>query len=354
MPRACVIGATGFIGKRAVAVLAKSGFEVRATHRAGSSLPAELTTPGVELVACDVTDLASLVAAVAECEVVVNCAGIYRWWMPDPAVYTRINVDGARNVAIACNEHVCVRHLVHISTAMAYGYPAEKPFNESSKPGPHAAEYPRTKFLGDEAVVDVHAQASCRLTILYLACVTGPGDTFAVGRPSAVYRDFMLGKIPLLVAPDTKYIYVHIRDVEQAISTVCSGKEAGEPRPVQRYLIGNSEDMLTTRQYFELMSKFCDRPCPSLSLNLSVGMLLGRLLTLVSTWITGREPLMPLDIMRTAAWGGIEYDCGRSRAELRLEYTPIEIAVGEAMRDVKEQLGMELEPSAKESGKKSC
>eukprot|EP00747_Dinoflagellata_sp_TGD_P169121 gnl/TRDRNA2_/TRDRNA2_197239_c0_seq1.p1 gnl/TRDRNA2_/TRDRNA2_197239_c0~~gnl/TRDRNA2_/TRDRNA2_197239_c0_seq1.p1 ORF type:complete len:347 (-),score=45.87 gnl/TRDRNA2_/TRDRNA2_197239_c0_seq1:49-1089(-) len=336
--RVCVLGATGFIGRSAVAAFVeRGGFQVRATARKLSDLPAELQLSGVEVAQADVTDPASLERALQDVDVVVNCTGIYRWWLRDDSEYVRVNADGAANIARACLANETVRRLVHISTVMAYGYPAEKPFRETSKPGPHASEYARTKHLGDVNIKELtQAQSKVTVVMLYLACVTGKGDTIAVGRPAAVYQDFMLGKIPMLVAPDTNYIYVHIRDVQSSIiaaTTLPASKMAG-----QDYFIGNSKGMMTTRQYFELISKHTGRPCPTASLNLTVAYWLGWLLTWISTRLTGVAPVMPLDIMRTAKWGSIEFDCAKSEDELGISYTPIDEAVSEAVADVKQRM----------------
>jgi hypothetical protein len=98
--------------------------------------------------------------------------------------------------------------------------------------------------------------------------------------------------------------------------------------------------MMTTKQYFEVMSKYCGVEVPTLTMNLTLGLCLGWFLTLVSTYITGWEPLMPIDVMRTAAWGGIEYDCSKSKSELGLCYTPIDKAVEESIADVKARIRM--------------
>lgn len=390
--RVCVIGANGFIGRSAVAELQAAGFKVRATVRdPEATLPDELQLPGVEVTKADVTqsplkqsniaaDASSeapsgplvvdhncdLVKAVADCEVVVNCAGIYRWWMLDNAEYARVNDQGARNVAYACggirdaaeqpgdSQHTqtvqpqeyipSVKHLVHISTAMSFGYPEDMPFSEDSKPGPHASEYVRTKFLGDQALLGMHKASQfpsqLALTILYLGCVTGAGDTFSRGRPHDVYRDFMRGKIPLLVAPDTKYIYVHIRDVRRAIAKVCKSTASastvsGAHLEARQYLIGNSREILTTRSYFEMMGKHCGRQAPRFSLPLNVGMGLAYGLTGLSRLLPVGEPALPIDLMRTAYWGGIVYDCSKSERELGLQYESIDVAVRESIEDVK-------------------
>jgi hypothetical protein len=180
---------------------------------------------------------------------------------------------------------------------------------------------------------------------------------------------------------------VHVDDVSEAVVTVCSqlgeeGEEKGEEEAqgergdsgneklgggggggggggaagggggggkkrygqVSKFLIGNSREKMTTRQYFELISKHTGRACPSRSMNLSLGFGLGWLNTVASSWVTGREPLLPVDLMRTAMWGGIEYDCGRSERELGLSYKPIDDAVRESVADVQERLGLPGRP----------
>ena len=215
MELVCVLGATGFIGRHAVLVLLENGFRVRAAVRRAAAA-ADLKALGAEVVEADVTRPETLTRAIDGCSFVVNATGIYRWWVPDPSVFKQVNEDGARHVAEACLSQVLPPRLVHISTAMAYGYPAEpRPFTEEAKAGPHAAAYPASKYAGDEAVMRASAEHDLPVVALYLGCVTGAGDPFSTGRPAAVYRDFMLGKIPVLVAPDTKYVYVAIQDVQQ-------------------------------------------------------------------------------------------------------------------------------------------
>jgi nucleoside-diphosphate-sugar epimerase len=250
----CVIGASGFIGKKATERLRLAGYQIRATVRFNSQIPDELKEEGVEIVFADVRNKTSITKACQGCSIVINAAGIYRWWVPDKSIYKQVNDTGARIVAEVCAE-LEIQHLIHISTAMAYGYPDEKPFTETSASGPFAADYTRTKADGDKAVLQVHAlhhfngnqtQSDFRLDILYLGCVTGTGDTFSVGRPAAVYRDFMQGKIPMLVAPDTNYIYVAVDDVCTAILTVCEQGATDTSKRrwrANRYLIANSDEV---------------------------------------------------------------------------------------------------------------
>lgn len=145
----------------------------------------------------------------------------------------------------------------------------------------------------------------------------------------------------MLVGPDTKYVYVHINDVKSAI-----GEVAVRDKDIihnEKFLIGNSKQMITTKQFFELMAKHTGVPCPQISLNLTLGFILGWILTLLSTWITGWEPIMPIDIMRTALWGGIEYECSKSEEKLGIQYTDVDVAVRESVEDVRHRLGICLD-----------
>ena len=82
------------------------------------------------------------------------------------------------------------------------------------------------------------------------------------------------------------------------------------------------------------MAKCSQRSCPRFVLPLCLAYWLAVALTFLATHVTKQPPLLPVDIMRTARWGGIEYDCGKSKRVLGLRYTPIEQAVKEAMQDV--------------------
>lgn len=104
-PRACVLGANGFIGLATVEELRSRGFEVIAAVRSKDAA-AQVSRRCAEvhvMTGIDVGEESSsgslLATAVKECSLVVNCAGIYRWWVPDKQMYTRVNCDGARHVA---------------------------------------------------------------------------------------------------------------------------------------------------------------------------------------------------------------------------------------------------------------
>ncbi|MFE9560047.1 NAD(P)H-binding protein [Streptomyces sp. NPDC006487] len=92
--------ATGTVGGPLVRGLAAAGHRVVALVRsrdgAGRTLPA-----GVVPVRGDVTDPASLRAALDGCDTVFHTAGLAEQWLADPSVFHRVNVQGTRNVVEA-------------------------------------------------------------------------------------------------------------------------------------------------------------------------------------------------------------------------------------------------------------
>src|SRR5690606_27113724 len=63
----------------------------------------------------DLLDPASVRAAIAGCDAVIHTAACYAFWLPDPALFYRVNVDGTRHVLAAARAHG-VRRVVHTST----------------------------------------------------------------------------------------------------------------------------------------------------------------------------------------------------------------------------------------------
>lgn len=116
------------------------------------------------------------------CDSVVHLANIYSFWEPDKRIYTQVNVEGTCNV-MECALEVGVRKVVHVSTALVYGKPADSPFTEGSPAGPQLfSEYARTKAAGDRIVWELHKKAGLSLVVIYPGGVLGPGDTKSTGQ----------------------------------------------------------------------------------------------------------------------------------------------------------------------------
>lgn len=319
-----VTGATGFVGGAVVRHLRERGSPVRAFVRdeARAAGLSWLRSP-VAVCVGDILDPASLRQAMDGCCLVLNCAGLNSFWEPDKRAYERINVEGTRTVMTAALE-AGVPKVVHVSTVMAYGFPERMPFSADSPVGPHMSGYARSKHSGDEAAWELHRLRGLPLVVVSLAAVVGRGDPKAVMQ----IRSFVEGRVPVMIGTPNLFTYVDIDDAAEAI--VRAGLAAGNVG--SRYLVGAHR--LTTEQYFGIISEVSGVPLPRLRMGRTAAMALARLLT-AWAWVTGRPPLMPLDLMRTVFHGSLLFDGETAAAQLGLEYAPIGKTLAEAVADAR-------------------
>lgn len=155
-----VFGGSGFIGRQVVKRLAAQGWIVRAAVRdpVGAGFLKPMGEPGqVNPVAANVADMASVRAAVAGADAVINLVGIL--FEKGRARFDTIHHQGAANVAQAARD-AGVARLVHMS---ALGVDKNS-----------ASAYARSKAQGEEAVQAAFPGA----TIIRPSVVFGPDDDF--------------------------------------------------------------------------------------------------------------------------------------------------------------------------------
>ncbi len=151
-----VTGATGFVGGRAVHALLGAGRPVRALVRR----PERAALPqGVEVVAGDLTDAASLRRACAGASAVVSAAAVTGARKAPAGGYDRVNADGIADLARAATE-ADVGRLVHFGGIDRAG----------DRPGP----YLQGRRRGEEGI----RTAGVPWTILQPSVQFGPGAEF--------------------------------------------------------------------------------------------------------------------------------------------------------------------------------
>jgi len=317
-----VTGATGFVGGAVVRHLLQRGLSVRCLvrDRRKAEGPAGLRPP-VELRVGDTADPVQLRGALDGVDLLLNCAGLNSFWEPDRQAFRRINVEGTRNVMLAAID-AGVKKVVHVSTAMAYGFPERMPFTAESAPGPHMSEYARSKHEGDQAAWDLARARGLPLVVVHLAAVVGRGDPKSVMQ----IRDFAQGRIPVMIRSGNRFTYIDIDDAARAI--IAAGLAEGNLGA--RYLVGIHR--LTTGEYFGILSELSGVPVPRLSIGRGTAMALARLLTAWAA-LSHRRPLLPLDLMRTQFRGSLLFDGDSSARALGISYTPIRKPLADAVAD---------------------
>ena len=316
-----VTGATGFIGSHTAERLVRAGHDlhclVRRTSDAG-----RLKGLGAVLTFGDVTDKASLLEGMRGCDWVINIAAAYDFWLPRKRTYAEVNVGGTRNV-MECALETGVSKVVHISTATVYGKPSDRPFNEESAAGPvRFSEYAQTKYEGDLIAWGLYKDKGLPLVVVYPGGVLGPGDPKATGQ---YIQNLINRRMPATVFDDVLFPWVHVRDVAEVIA----GAAEKPDNTGEKYLAVG--DNLTFGQINRMIGEISGVALPRLRMPDSLAVANARLLTLLAD-ITKKPPLwgMAMDQIRTMKEGA-EADGSKAAREFGITYTPIRVAIEEAI-----------------------
>jgi dihydroflavonol-4-reductase len=319
--RVFVTGATGFIGTHVVERLARAGHEMHCLVPATSSVSA-LKRHEVTLIEGDVTDRTSVLDGMRGCDWAFNLADLYSFWVPDKRLYHKVNVEGTRIVLESALE-AGVAKVVHVSSAVGYGKPADCPFTEESTPGPvRFSKYAQTKYEGDLVAWELHEKKGLPLVVLYPGAVVGPADPKTNG---GYVQDLMRQRLPARLFPDRVLTAVHVRDVAEAVYRAAEKQgNVGE-----RYLVGKYR--VSFRELSKMVSDISGIPLPKRTIPGPVALLNAALLTGIAN-VLKRPPLwgMSSDQIRTMK-EGFQFDGSKAERELGITYTPIHVAVEEAL-----------------------
>lgn len=168
------------MGRNLCEHLAGQGYALRALVRPGSNV-AFLKRLGVQLVAGDVRDAGSVLAAMRGCSQVVHTAAYFRLWGPPPP-FVQTNVEGTRHVLQAA-QRLGVEKLVHISTIIVVGpQPPGAVITEATPHRPYPTDnYAKTKVRGEKLALEYHA-AGLPVVVLRLGALYGPHGHYAFNR----------------------------------------------------------------------------------------------------------------------------------------------------------------------------
>ncbi|MCU0802309.1 MAG: complex I NDUFA9 subunit family protein [Rhodobacteraceae bacterium] len=200
-----IFGGSGFVGRYIARRLAKDGWRVRvAVRRPNEAIFLRpYGKPGqVEPVLCNIRDDASVRAALAGADAVVNCVGTFD--IGGRNSFQAIQADGAGRIARLAAAAGITR-MVHLS---AIGADADA-----------ASAYARSKAAGEAGVLAALPGAM----ILRPSVIFGPEDGF-FNRFAAMSR---LGPVLPVVGAETRFQPVHVDDVAQAAVLGVQGHATG-------------------------------------------------------------------------------------------------------------------------------
>lgn len=172
--RVLVTGATGFVGKRIIAVLLEKGIVARAAVRRPDDC-----VNGVEIaVTGDVGPETDWAKALDGVDAVIHAAArvhVMRDRAPDPlAAHRHVNTLGTQALARACIR-ADVGRLVFLSSVKVMGEATtDRPWSEADQPAPSDA-YGRSKWEGEQLIAEAAQGSRFRYASLRSPLVYGPG-----------------------------------------------------------------------------------------------------------------------------------------------------------------------------------
>ena len=319
-PLTLVTGATGFVGSAVARALAARGHAVRVLVRAGSDR-GNLAGLAAEPAVGDLTDAASLAAAVAGCRFVVHVAADYRIWVPDPASMLAANVAGTRALMLAA-QAAGVERIVHCSSVAALGLRRDGQPADETTPAAEATVigvYKKSKFRAEQAVLELVRSQGLPAVIVNPAAPIGPRDIKPTPTGKMI-ADAARGRMPAFV--DTGLCVVHVDDVAQGHVLALERGRIGE-----RYILGGEN--MTLAALLGLVAAEVGRRPPRL--RLSRGLLWP--LALASEGLarlTGVAPLVTRDHLRMAR-KPMYFSSAKAMAELGYAPRPAQAAVADAV-----------------------
>ncbi|MDA8362995.1 MAG: complex I NDUFA9 subunit family protein [Gammaproteobacteria bacterium] len=195
----CILGGTGFVGRRLAALLAAAGHEVFVITRHRERHKNLLVLPTAHLVEGDIRNPALLRREFRGCDAVINLVGILNERGRSGRGFEQVHVDLPRTIVQACRDSG-VQRLLHMS---ALGASLDAP-----------SHYLRSKARGESLVMASEGD-DLHVTAFRSSVIFGRGDNFT----NRFVR--LLHAAPLafpLACPDARLQPVYVEDVASAFA----------------------------------------------------------------------------------------------------------------------------------------
>ncbi|VAH86882.1 unnamed protein product [Triticum turgidum subsp. durum] len=315
--RVVVTGATGYLGGRLCAALAGAGHDVRAfVRRTGdaSGLP-----DAVELAYGDVGDAGSLAAAFDGRDAVFHAAASVEPWLPDPSVFTAVNVRGLENVLKAAKRTPTVKKIIYTSSFFALGPTDGCVADETQmhKGKTFCTEYEKSKVLADRIALQAAAEG-VPITIVYPGVIYGPGKLTTGNLVSRILIERFNGRLPGYIGDGyDRESFCHVDDV---VSGHIAAMEKG--RVGERYLL--TGENLSFMHIFNMAANITNTKAPYFHVPLWLIEIYGWISVFIAR-ITGKLPLISYPTVRVIRhqWA---YSCDKAKRELG--YNPRNLTEG--------------------------
>ncbi len=221
--KACVIGATGFVGERLVNKLFNRGFQVRVLTRS-----TEKTFPsGVEVINVDLISASlNAIRILSDIDFIFNCAGEIK----DPKLMRFIHVDAIKNLIQAAQKETLLTgqqfHWIQLSSIGVYKKPVKVgdfcKIDETSEKNPSDI-YESSKLESDKVLMESESNFFS-YSILRPSAIVGQGmkNKSFLQLLSAIRNNFFF----YISTVDSICNYIHVDDVVDALILCAENNKA--------------------------------------------------------------------------------------------------------------------------------
>ncbi|WP_276480557.1 NAD-dependent epimerase/dehydratase family protein [Paraflavitalea pollutisoli] len=319
MKKILITGANGLLGTNLAWHLYRLGYQVHLFVRPGADLRGLAGMPA-QVIYGRIDHAEQVSAAVSGCQYVVHAASITDQWGIGFEDYERVNFKGTRHIVAACLEHQ-IEKLIHVSTANTIGPGTRhQPGTELNGFSLFQADsgYINSKYLAQQYVQEQVQARALPAIIINPTFIIGPRDY----KPSSGKLLLHGLRKRLLLYPPGGKNFVYVDDVCQGIINAI---HLGEPGNC--YLLAGHNH--TYKEFFQLLNRLAEqRPfmfrIPAWVLKTAglMGSLKGIL--------TGKPGKLTWSAAYLLCMGNY-YSGEKAGIDLRVNYTPMEIALSKAL-----------------------
>ncbi len=237
--KACITGATGFIGSRLCQRLRAEGCDVVAIGMVNNDVEQQrresLEADGIHFEPGNVNDTAFLQRVLQGCDQVFHLAAAQHEANVGEDYFRRINVEGTGNMleaALACG----VKRFVHGSTIGVYGAAMSGELDENSALQP-SNHYGRTKLEGEQLALQYRQRLD--IAVVRISETYGPGDR----RLLKLFKGISKGMFFIAGNGENIHQLIYVDDLIDGLICVANSAQAvGEI-----YVLAGSERLSTNR-----------------------------------------------------------------------------------------------------------
>ncbi|MGH8872452.1 MAG: NAD-dependent epimerase/dehydratase family protein [Acidimicrobiia bacterium] len=318
--KTAVTGGTGVLGRPLVDHLLGQGHQVVALARS-TEAAASLESRGATPIIGDVLDPRSLRPLLGGADWVFHVAGVNEMCSTDPDLMDLVNIEGTRNLLMACRA-TGVGRMIHTSSAAAIGERQGTIGTEASRHrGTYLSRYERSKHMSERALFE--EAGGLDVVVVNPSSVQGPGRSSGTAK---LILDVLGGRLPYLV--ETNVSIVDIEDCARGHVLAAERGVTGE-----RYILSGASFGMA--EVIGILAAVTGR---RLSPRFVPGWVAaaGAAAVELGARLSGRRPSICREMVRVLRAGHV-YDGSRATRDLGLVYTPVETTIRRTVAWFREQ-----------------